>query len=179
MLLVLGIVFAGRLFVLSNIDEQIEEAENEILELQNIISADLDLVEEYRYENIPSESQLTAQIPTNFSSDILLYQVEAHMHLSGIKHEEGRQITVGYNENVSFGDENSRFHDLSQSYFTNIVIINFLATDEDEIRALIDGMYEANQLFLLQSIRYEETDSEDHDYNLSVRLQFVTFYLED
>ena len=178
MLLVLGIIFAGRLFVLSNIDEQIEQAENEILEIQNIISADLDLVEEYRYENIPSESQLTAQVPREFNSEVLLYQVEAYMHLSGIRRDEGRELQLIYHEDVTYPEE-SRFRALSQTFYTNRIQIRYLANDEDEIRDLIDGMYGANQLFLVQGIRYEEVDSEDHDYNLNVEINFVTFYLDD
>ncbi len=176
--IVIGLIFAGRVFVLGNIDDQIEATEQEILDVENAISVDQGLVDEYRFENIPSESHLTAQIPRDFNSDVLLYKVEAHLHLSGIEFGEGRGISIGYNENVTFS-ENSRYRQLSQDYFTNVVIIDFLAYDLDEIEDVIVQLYEANQLFLLEYIRFEEVNSEDHAFNLAVRLRFATFYFEE
>ena len=178
MLIVVGLIFLGRVFVLGNIDADIEDVENDILNLENEISVNQDLVEEYRYENVPSESQLTAQIPREFSSELLIYQVEAQMHLSGIALEDDRNLTIVYFDDQSFPEE-SRFRELSQTFFTTRVQVRFLANDEDEITDLIDRMYEANQLFLVQGIRYEKIESDEHSYNLDVNLNFLTFYIDE
>ena len=172
-LVLIGIVIA-RFMVLSTMDGRIEEIEAENRQLENEIAADISLVEEYRYENIPTASELARFIPSHYSRNTLMYFVFAQLELAGIRDESGRELRVEIQEDISYPSE-SRFNELSNRFSANRIEIRFNTSEPiDEIDNVIEQLYGVDQVFLLQNVRYEASESEQ--VAPRVVINFVTFY---
>ncbi len=171
-LLMTGIVI-GRFMALGTMDERIETIETENQALEAEIMGRISLVNEYRDENLPSASTLSRYVPSHYSRAILLNFVHAQLELEGIHETAARNLVVNVHDDVSFPSA-SRFSGLSSTFHTSRVEVRFNTTDLDEIAPFVERLYGTDQIFLLQSVRYEVSETEG--VAIRVVMNFITFY---
>ncbi len=169
-LVVIGIVVM-RFIVLGTMDERIEEVESENQQIQDEIMGLQGMVGEHRDTEMPSRSELNQRVPAIFSEDQLRFYVNAQLELAGILDSQERSVDVeiSQNPNISGGS----YGDAANQFDIVRVGIDIETNDIDEVRQFIDQMYEINQVFVLQNIRYDVPD-EDEYVELTVNL--LTFY---
>lgn len=170
-LLMIGAIVAGRIYILNTVDGRIENAEEENEELQNEISALESLVADFQTDELPRMSEMHREIPAYYDKDQLTYFVLTQLEYEGISSSGGRNLSVSINEDPNF-PEGTDFAQLASELDAYRITVRFNTANTDEIASFTDRMHDQDQLFILQSVQYENPDTEP----LPITLNFVAYY---
>ena len=170
-ILMLGAIVAGRFMILSTMDERIEDIESENQSLQSEIAELENLVADHREEQLPTMAEMHRDIPAYYDRDQLHAYVRTQLEFEGIQSTSARNLSISINADPNF-PEDTAFRSLAGSFDAYRVQIRFNSADTDEISAFTDRMQSLDQLFILQSVNYEQP----RDEPMPITLNFVTFY---
>ena len=170
-LLMIGAIVAGRFYILDTVDDRIEEAEAENEQLENEIRALENLVADFQTDELPRMSEMHRAIPAYYDKDQLTYFVLTQLEYEGISSSGDRNLSVSITGDPNF-PEDTDFLQLANELDTYRITVRFNTADTDEISSFVDRMHEQDQLFILQSVQYENPVSEP----LPITLNFVAFY---
>jgi len=170
-LLMIGAIVAGRFYILDTVDDRIEEAQAENEELQNEINDLENLVADFQTDELPRMSEMHREIPAYYDKDQLTYYVLTQLEYEGISSTGGRNLSVSITDDPNF-PEGSDFLSLSNELDTYRATVRFNTSDTSEISSFVDRMHDQDQLFVLQSVQYENPVNEP----LPITLNFVAFY---
>jgi len=170
-LLMIGTLVAGRFYILNSVDERIDDTEAENAQLESEISAHERLVSDFQTDELPRMSEMNREIPAYYDENQLTYFVLTQLEYEGISSSGGRNLTVSITDNPNF-PENTDFLRLSNELDAYRITVRFNTADTDEISEFVGRMHDQDQLFILQSVQYENPGSEA----LPITINFIAYY---
>ncbi|MFW5893107.1 MAG: hypothetical protein ACOCU5_02375 [Bacillota bacterium] len=169
-LMLAGIV-TGRFMILSTMDDRIEEVESENATLETEIRELENLVADHQQEQLPTMAEMHREIPAYYDRDQLSSYVYTQLELEGISSSESRNLSVDVSEASNF-PEDSTFRELSEQLDAYRIQVEFNSDTPSEVSNFTDRMQSQDQLFILESVRYDQPEDEP----MPIRLNFITFY---
>ena len=169
---VLAVVYLVRSVMLTNLQGDIDDLDNENARLQQQIIALEQTVEEHKDTDVAYLYELSDSIPSNFSDTQLLYNTIALCELAGIGEDIDTQRTIDFEKGVKISgpDELSNF---ASGYEVVEMHIQFTTQDLSLITDFIQVLYEANQLYLLNTIDYDFPEGNEF---IAVSMTYYAFY---
>lgn len=169
---IIAVTFFVRTLTIGSIDDKIENLERDNLILQTQISTIEEIIEDNNDAKIDDLYELYIQVPQTLSISELTYFITAQLELVGISEFGDFQRSIVVNQDIDLASD-SDFGLLQEKFKAVQVQVFFTTTDELVIEDFIDRIFDANQIFIIQSISYAP-NSEDNF--IGVNFEFLTFY---
>ena len=169
---IIGLTFFVRTLTIGSVDDKILELERENLILQTQISRIEEIIEDNNDVKVDDLYELYIQVPQSLSITQLTYYMTAQLELAGISEEGDLQRSVIVNQDVSLSND-TEFGSLQEEFKAVQIQVFFSTLDETVIEEFIDLLYNANQIFIIQSINYATAVGDNY---IGVNIEFLTFY---
>ena len=172
LLVIGGILVALRVLIVGSLETKIEEYNNNNISLQLQIDSLEALVQDNKNIQTSHLYELYDIIPNVYSEEILIYKTVAMLEQLGVDESNDYNRTVYVNQQVSFSDSGD-FYELSQDYHIVRVEISFTTDDLDIVRTFIDTLFTSEQLFIIESVSYDNTTN---TYSSEMQISFLAIY---
>ena len=160
-----------RIAVVGGQQDRIDQLNRQNIQLQAEIDELNELVQENKYIQTSHLYDLYDTIPNVFSEELLRYKTAAMLEQLGIDESEDFNRTIDVVTEVNIGD--SALASVAKNYSIVRVDISFTTDDISYITAIIDHLYNSEQLFIIDSVDYTETNGE---FSQEMSVSFLAIY---
>jgi hypothetical protein len=171
-LAVLAVIYLVRMIMLGDMQGKIDELDADNARLQNQIIQLEQTVEENKDADVAYLYELSSSISANFSDTQLLYNTIALCELAGIGEDIDTQRTIDFAKNVTISGP-SELKAFASNYSVVEVRVQFTTQDLSLIEDFINVIYDANQLYLLNTIEYDFPEGNEF---VAVNITYFVFY---
>ena len=158
--------------MLGNMQAKIDELDSENARIQAQIIQLEQTVEENKDSDVAYLYELSDSISPNYSDTQLLYNTIALCELAGIGEDIDTQRTIDFNKDVTISGP-SELQTFASAYNVVEVQVQFTTQDLSLISDFLNVIYDANQLYILNTIDYNFPEGNEF---IAVNITYFTFY---
>lgn len=160
-----------RIAVVGGQRDRIAQLDRENIQLQAQIDNLNELVQDNKYIQTSHLYDLYDTVPNVFSEELLRYKTAAMLEQLGIDESENFNRVIDVVTDVQVGD--SALASVAKDYTIVQVNISFTTDDINLVTQIIDHLYNSEQLFIIDSVDYTETNGE---FSQEMTISFLAIY---